>query len=129
MNYDEMPAGPEMDRLVVEKVMGWEEIMIPCDDQMPVDDGNPLVRYYEKPGGSEPICWTEFTPSTNIAHAWEVVGKMREDPDRMFVVIELSDESYAGQLHYREQIIPSELTKARTTPLAICRAALKIVNA
>lgn len=109
----DLPAGPDLDRLIAEKVMGYEV--------RPNPDRADLWLCINPKSGRPYI----FSPSTSIAHAWEVVRKMREDPDHMFVVVDLSDEAYAGRLHYRQQIFPSELTKAPTAELAICLAALK----
>lgn len=61
MTTDSLPAGPELDRLVAEKVMGFGD-----------DDYIPPGRWHVRPNGVDD--W--FKPSTNIAHAWEVVEKM-----------------------------------------------------
>ena len=101
MNIDEMPAGTEMDRCVAEKVMGW--------DPSEWHQGQDCRRW---------------KPSNDIAHAWEVVEKIRD--------------RYAVSLH--AGILPSGFTPyaamvkgiksyADTAPLAICRAVLKAVEA
>jgi hypothetical protein len=59
-----LPAGPELDRLVAEKVMGWS-----LDDTMagipPYFDGVTMGYYTH-----------EWEPSANIAHAMEVYLKL-----------------------------------------------------
>lgn len=119
-----MKAGAELDMAMALGPMGYNKSTVALGDPNSSVPGKCTIR--SKPDApAEYDRWTIFEPSTNIAHAWEVVAKMREDHDHMFVVIELSDETYAGLLHYRELIIPSELTKADTAPLAICLAALR----
>lgn len=60
-----MKPGRELDRLVAEKVMGWRT----CPNVFPGgvgwDTGEERLRN-----------WRSWSPSTNIAHAWEVVEKV-----------------------------------------------------
>lgn len=60
--------GPDMDRMVAEKVMGWSDYM--CADAYLMSDTR--IR------NTHPSCANEaaFNPSTNIAHAWEVVERV-----------------------------------------------------
>jgi len=67
-----LELGPELDRLVAEKVMGWKrttEGAPPGCAYWKDDDG--FVRANETPGGS-----LNWNPSTDIAAAWEVVEKL-----------------------------------------------------
>lgn len=106
MNYDEMPAGREMDALVAEKVMGIKR------GDRPGEWLNELGNW---------LCDTEDIPpySTSISAAWEVVDKM----DCYFKMtrsdLGLYWEFYGPKLGF---------SYAPTVPLAICRAALKAVS-
>lgn len=105
-------AGPELDRLVAEKVMGWE----------PVSSGLRMR-------GSPPDLWLckggrrrvmrAWNPSTNIAQAWEVVERCRSLGHR--VTLQL-DGAWRVWINGG---LPSE---DDTAPLAICFAALAAVG-
>jgi len=112
-----LEPGPELDRLVAERVMEWKEgqkILQSLECGIGILGEKALPRY-----------------STDIAAAWEVVKKMLdsgwgceiyspnnpyalEDIDKWFVVFAKSE-----LLDYR--------AKASSAPLAICRAALLAV--
>lgn len=110
----DLPAGPELDRAIAEKVMGGQR-------------GDP------------------FNPSTNIAHAWEVLEHcarhygvfLRIGPAEADVFTEY--EAMALGSHKSEQYgedngVPSldhenwVEVAAATAPLAICLAALRGVS-
>jgi len=111
MNYDKMPAGPKMDALVAEQVMGCRYIADYCR--------------WELPSGR----WSTEPPSysTDIAAAWEVVEHI--SPDLAISVARLPDMDYSVLIygHTRETVGFSVEVYADTAPLAICRAALKAV--
>ncbi len=110
-----MPAGGEMDCLIAEKVMGWWLEAHMCNPPIPVAYMNPKDRaWYRKA--------EDWAPSTNIAHAWEVV-------ERMIVLGKMFSMGSHG--HDNEDwsaIFGSIGGYADTAPLAICRAALKAVS-
>ncbi len=70
MKYDDMPAGPELDQLVAEKIMGWE-----------IASTKASYRHASPDGGRDTIIMAhEFCPSGNIAHAWfRLRGFNRDD--------------------------------------------------
>ena len=118
MDIDKLEAGPELDALVAEKVMGWR--MIRNDPLLShtgwIDgDGRKRTRYDPPPY------------STDIAAAWEVLEKFpwfridnRGDYEgNQAFMVELSDDAknLSGKMW------------APTAPLAICRAALRAVGA
>lgn len=119
MNIDELPAGPELDDLVATRVMGWKR-------ETKDFDGGSWTRW-NRPGESgtwhpaNPVLRGEdwFSPSTNIAHAFEVVEKIR---DRFHVHLEANGTS---GWHC---VLNGDWTTADTLPLAISRAALKAVK-
>jgi hypothetical protein len=119
MSYDTMPAGREMDALVAEKVMGKGETKtiggIYCGP--PEGEAEAMAKLHAD---------TDKVPrySTDIAAAWEVVQKAADvtvAKEREFknapwnVVLHFHDRKGQGFGH--------------TTPLAICRAALKAMDA
>jgi hypothetical protein len=110
-----MPAGPELDALVVLKVLGGIDRHTPhCEATLPC------------PPGLRPLRCTcgvpvvgDRQPSTNIAHAWEVQALM------CFAI-----EPTASCWHvYRQRVAKLPLFSSYgEAPLAICRAALKAVT-
>jgi hypothetical protein len=114
---DAMPAGREMDALVAERVMGW--VRHPdsmyrhwCERQ---PDGT--LRFLDQ---CEPLHTVRpWHPSTDIAAAWEVVEKL------------VSEQGLHLWWHnvWLVDFALSGAQRAETAPLAICRAALKTVNA
>ena len=116
--WETLEAGAELDALVAEKVMGWD------------------VKYSDPTFRNDEIHWRdpfnktiyrvgEWSPSSNIAAAWEVVKKMALAQYQ----VRLSNKSFddrwwwcyfdGGKLN---------VAQAHTVPLAICRAALKAVE-
>lgn len=110
MNYDEMPADAELDRLVAEKIMGMKaEVCLVASSS-----GDPRVCMVEGRG--------HWSPSLSMLHAWEVVEKLRA-LDRPV--------SINGGTHLSMPWVVQTLevkAYAKTAPLAICRAALKAVG-
>jgi Phage ABA sandwich domain len=115
----------EIDRLVAEKVMGWEyheavytwgELFSPA-------------KYVKEDGREvEPFNLPHF--STNIADALQVVEKLR---DRyVYMNLTNNDDSYCCELMEQDLENSSRYftyyADAETAPLAICLAALKAVG-
>lgn len=71
MNYDDMPAGPEMDALVAEKVMGWTKKKV-------ASYGGGYYAWIDSENRAHPPNNTSggWHPSINIADAWEVLGAL-----------------------------------------------------
>jgi len=120
-----LEPGSELDRLVAERVMGWQEssdfaIEKETGDLLKIDLSDSIFKGLWK-----------WSPSTDIAAAWEVVRKMLdsgwgceiyspnnpyalENADKWFVVFAKSEQ-------------PDFRARALFAPLAICRAALLAV--
>ena len=67
-----LEPGPELDRLVAEKAMGWRRTTEGAPSGCAYwkdDDG--FIRATEDPGGS-----LNWNPSTDVAAAWEVATKL-----------------------------------------------------
>jgi len=111
MDDEFFKAGPELDALIAERVFGWK---------WHIRGG---VCYAEHDCFNAPDLWPIFSPSNNIAAAWEVVEKIAtlkphydlSDGHCMIFYDEPSGEC-AGS------------ATGETAPLAICRAALKAVG-
>ncbi len=110
-----MPAGQKMDALVAEKVMGYER----RDCKLDGEHDYPCIT---KDGWLIPICqpgqFGNWSPSTDIAAAWEVVEKMRGELDE--IVLDRDGD-------WRCYFIVNNVeffAYAKEAPLAICRAAL-----
>ena len=119
MDTDKLEAGPELDALVAEKVMGWTVgLGIFRDQYGTIRNSQSTFEQYEPS-----IRWQ---PSTDIRDAWEVVEKMRGN--HTFFI-----ESYPVGETWWAQFTPLNVDEeyhggASTVPLAICRAALKSVT-
>lgn len=122
-DIDSMEAGPEMDRLVAEKVMGIT--FAAGTDWELGDDGRVIGPVYAEE--RDAMGWHYWSPSTNIAHAWEVVEKLKDHR-------EWHIENDQGEI--REWIVEilslatgrRYSTDSASVPLAICRAALKAMG-
>jgi len=110
-----MEAGPELDRLIAERVMGWK-----AGADFFVADGKISRIHRATSGTAVSELWS---PSTDIAAAMEVVNKLLS---RYNISI------YSGRYPIRwfVQIVAVEdwetkaLVEDENLPLAICRAAL-----
>ncbi|RLG44476.1 MAG: hypothetical protein DRN81_04505 [Thermoproteota archaeon] len=122
-----LEPGPELDRLMAEEVMGWEE-----GEDFDCSKEGPLIYYPSR----NRVLGRKWSPSTDIAAAWEVIRKMLdsgwgceiyspnnpyalENADKWFVVFAKSGP-IVMQLNFS--------AKAPSAPLAICRAALLAVK-
>lgn len=137
-----MEAGPEMDALVAEKIMGWKRVQPPkwdYDGPLP-DQGEVLAspclielinngEYKWPPKGVIPFTFfINKRYSTDMAAAWEVVEKFTANGE--FARIERGTTGGLGcpVIPHWEVGLSKDgycyWSKAPTAPLAICRAAL-----
>jgi hypothetical protein len=126
-DIDAMPSGPELDRLVAEKVMGWMRKSFQEYDGSDKYPAFTVWRWADKEGkplhpcdGNGPWQWS---PSTRIDHAWEVVEKMGQDEQTCVDFYdELEDTTNDTQPGWALMFgdVPA--------PLVICRTALKAVG-
>lgn len=137
MTHDEimkLEAGRELDKLVAEHVMEWRIYEgAPAPAWMrETENGLEWVGFWPDEPNEEDYGWSfgllgtaVFMPSTDIAAAWQVVEKLRND-------------GYSDYHEYGEDKTPWWLfmkpdghydycAEAETDPLAICRAALLAV--
>lgn len=140
-----MTAGRELDALVAEKVMGWKRWT--CADfqfqKAVLYHSNPQYLVTWRRDDSLPLC--EDQPSvprysTDIAAAWTVVEKMHEEgfgveighactPGYGWYATFVAN---AAQYEHSEDYEPATermAVRAPATPLAICLAALKALDA
>lgn len=121
MNYDDMPAGPELDRLIAEKVMGWR-----FDHQENAWYHGDLVMFAERLDDWGVL--VRWSPSAEIAHAWMVVELIAMKPPRKAVRIHhCSDMAICRVIDFHSCDTIGE-GNAATAPLAICRGVLKAVG-
>lgn len=120
-----MEAGPELDRLVAERVMGWwigdceAHFLVESVESFPAylrgsKKWDARDRVYRSPAHNSEF----WSPSTSIADAWEVVEKM--DTGNSFQLSTRFTDWWAS-------FTISTNVSASTAPLAICRAALLAV--
>jgi hypothetical protein len=140
-DIDSMEAGPELDKLVALRVMGFKQN---DDDECPDCRGN----WYD-PEGREQFLMIEDGPpefSSNISDAWEVVEKLRrmgfdvniecdginskDDSPSGDYVCKIIDNRFVLEGH-PEDFDPNEevFIRDETPELCICKAALKALKA
>ena len=122
MKIEEMEAGPEMDALVAEQVMGWH--------WGEAEDGVATWTHTDS-GIAWAVAEPTFSPSTNIADAWQVVEKLIGLG--YWISLSHNGNQHAACWDFRlcDRATESkrEIAIEATAPLAICRAALKAVEA
>lgn len=134
MDYDTMEAGRDMDRLVAEKVFGWEWYVDRDGTGYPIDQYGVAVQE----SGKAEYHGKVWSPSTDIEHAWDVLKRWTVSAIRDGMVSEVASarewylayacthDEFNCELNESGSIIGH--ARARTAPLAICRAALKAVS-
>lgn len=131
MSAQELTAGYVLDSVIAEKWMGWRVVHVQEVDhsQRKRVDVHPLVpEGYRDPkapakNNRRSLTWS---PSTNMAHAWEVVGA------RQVALWKTSDglwhacfeEAFSADDFWVEIDSNHTIGHGDTAPLAICRAAL-----
>jgi hypothetical protein len=129
IDVSKLDAGPELDALVAEKVMGWTKE--PSANPFPGPKSLPwnwVAPHSTWGPGTPGKCYPTSVPkySTDIAAAWEVVEKLRDQFEGVVVDGIKLPGAPAWQCIVMNE---SEKGEAQTAPLAICRAALKAVGA
>lgn len=115
--------GRGMNRLVAERVMGWQFL-----DRVKMGWGPGPDTYStgdETEDGSP--SFQGFEPSTEINHAWRVVEHLQKKHVEVRVTGYNRDEWFCDIAHFLENPgAPNNVTGEGTSaPLAICRAALR----
>lgn len=119
-----LEAGRVLDRLIAEKVMGWE--LRPTN--LVNHDRGVDLRWYP----SKNSHWVDTFPdySSNIAAAWEVVEKfLKENSDDTFLfdVFCIEGDGWCCRFSNGERNIHAEVRKRDSASTAICEAALLFV--
>lgn len=122
----ELQAGRELDALVAEKVMGWRRH--PTDRWH--DGERELDRDHAVEGGGGDYYHPDepWSPSTEIAAAWEVVEKMREHFSRWLGFTNALREEVSTELK-NGQLVSHDFVWRLVKPEHICRAALNAMSA
>ena len=113
-----MRAGRELDALVAEKVMGWTNTR---EQAFEVTRGQ-LVLIGVSPDGDDLAPVPEF--STDIGAAWSVVERMVRDGHNVELKYTANGWQCVVEWHFEE----SPFALADEAPLAICRAALRMLG-
>lgn len=121
----------DIDERVAREVMGWEKVNGFKRDHRWVDKAKDPDTFFTL---------TDWQPSTNIAHAWEVVEKLAEQNIVVSLMDQLGYDEDAGNHNlWRVQFMDAEaheaersheeiwfeLCEAEAASMAICKAALK----
>ncbi|GIO83490.1 hypothetical protein J25TS5_04220 [Paenibacillus faecis] len=120
-----MGPGRELDALVAEKVMLWE-----WNDEKTFSQGN-YVRIdppyaFDHESGEPRFNWS---PSTEISAAWEVVEKMRQK-NYIYELADFGRNTHKSKPHYaafhpiNKPRNYERQVHSKTLPEAICKAAL-----
>lgn len=111
-----LKPGRELDALVAEKVMEWQDCML---------DNKPIDGLGKTPEGRTAVIIPNY--STNIAAAWEVVEKMRN----LGWFFDLNFQASYTAMFRTDYLITTRRfeEKEETAPHAICLGALKAVGA
>jgi hypothetical protein len=124
----ELPAGPELDKLIADKVIGKQAIIVDGQCRMLWIEGQ-LDRPHFFHKYSNP-----WAPSTEIADAWIVVEMLWNNfwpvgsgGPRLQATIYLQRSEWVCDI-CDEGLFLRVSARAETAPLAICRAALKAVT-
>lgn len=128
-----MTAGRELDVLIAEKVMGWYYTKHPCPEKLfPHVKPSPsfFPSYFKwtpekeekHPGIGNGIACPKY--STDISAAWEVVEKINQR--EIQVIIKNTVDGYNVEL--KSELNSLCYQDAISAPLAICLAALKVVE-
>mgnify|MGYP001561309207 CR=1 FL=1 len=117
MNIDTMQAGPEMDALVATKVMGWSR-----DSWAETEGWEAGVRFTGHWKEAPTALQFAFRPSTNIAHAFEVMEKVGG------MTLTQYGDRWACAAEREPMLEMMDMRYGETAPLAICRAALAAVT-
>lgn len=126
MNYDDMPAGPEIDRLVAE-LLGWRWGQTGADFEGWC--GAPDFGQHDRRSDAFRGRWS---PSANIAHAWEAMeSDALNDEDgfrRWYFAVKETALGYEVEGYHKKDDGRTDRhirAAGDTAPLAICRALLK----
>lgn len=112
----DLTAGPELDRLVAVGPMGWKPLR--AEGRRWVREDGTETNYIV--GGHD----LGFCPSTNIAHAWEVVEKLKH----IGIGFQVQSCGARGWLAVCGSALSGASGFCDTAPHAICLAALKAVG-
>ena len=128
MDVSALKAGPELDALVAEKVMGWhlsERIAGRGRQWLDSTGASVSTQPREKPPFDWD--WDYFEPSTDIDSAFAVAEKV--DLFSSEVVLSRTYADDLWEVMELEQELRHTIAVADTVPSVICRAALKAVGA
>jgi hypothetical protein len=107
-----MEAGPEMDQLVAEIIMGWKPY---AAEGTYLDELNGIHNAHQSARGAG-----SWHPSSNIAHAWKVLTALRAMGAPAWGRL----TKWVGNGGYEDDPLTELVNQGDAAPLAICRAAL-----
>lgn len=130
-----LEAGPDLDFVVLTKVMHWKPVYVPADAFLRKDSAGQLDYWIDEKGTSRPL---GTSPSTDMACAWEVVENLRticsaRPSDHTCYNFAIRAAHHSWQASFQDWN-PGDFSGygmcsyeyAPTPMLAICRAALCI---
>ena len=126
MNIDEMQAGREMDALVAEKVMGWNQVYY-RDGRLLGLPPEAMVMWGEN---ITPHLLPVLSYSADIEAAWDITTRMNDAVFLLERSLTANDSWRARFGRHEDGRLIGTMTRgtASTPALAICRAALKLME-
>jgi len=119
MSTETVLAGSEMDRLVAEKVLHWSSI----NENSP--EGKRGYKWL-KPDGNKGCYTPSF--STGIAECWQIVDELTKAGKKFALEINTVRESDQQMQIVKAEFNESFAGMADSVALAICRAALAMIE-
>lgn len=119
-----MEPGKDLDRLVAEQVLKWDESRFRYDSETGISE---RIKHNEFFGED---VWEPFNPSTDIAAAWEVVEKLKKE--KGLVTLVGNEKKWECRITAMVDVVYGIDVKdvsywSKSAPEAICKTALLAV--
>lgn len=134
-----MEAGRELDALIAEKVMGWKRMSyMEAEPGCKYPSPERITGYWHSLDLKEQRRAEDcddyyspedaWSPSTDIASAWEVVEKMGRHEISIHMRSDSNTDCVTKRYYLMDYTCRALLAEAETAPHAICLAALKAIE-
>lgn len=139
MNLDELKPGPELDKLIAEKVMGYvvanhahkKSTFVAASSQRAIEKAraNGVDFWGWDDEGNNEFCYELPHYSTKIVCAWQVVEKL-QGPKCCVEIMAENDGTFTCEIWKDDGQMWISISdkNEKTAPFAICIAALKVVE-
>lgn len=118
-DWRNLPAGPELDALVAERVLGWGNVHIAWSQVRGIPP-----QYADKQPPDRTINFPGMGWSLVISSAWDVVEAMERRGYSTNLHSHVDGSGRRWTAEFWEHVENTDMGHGDTAPLAICRAAL-----